>query len=73
MNKAIKMWLKTARLNWKPLFGGLVAAAPSIINAIMPLLDPQTQGIITALGILWMAIFVKQKNVTGGDVRQVMK
>ena len=69
---AVKTWLKTARINWKPLLGGIVAAAPNIINAIMPVLPPEWQAGITGIGILFAAIFTKQKNVSGGDVKQVM-
>lgn len=65
-------WIQNARKNWKPLAGGLIAAAPNIINAVMPVLPPEWQAGLTGFGILFAAVFTKQKNVTGGDVKQNM-
>jgi hypothetical protein len=70
--KKVKLWFKTALINWKPLLGGAVAGVTPILNALYPVIPPKYQAVITGLGILFAAVFTKQKNVTGGDVTQKM-
>jgi hypothetical protein len=67
----VKTWFKNAAKNWKPLAGGIVAGVTLIVNTAYPFLPPEYQAYITGAGIVFAALFQKQKNVTGGDVPQV--
>jgi len=56
--------------NWKTLVGGLVAGLPPVIGAITPILPPKWQAVISGIGMIWVALFAKDNNVTGGTVKQ---
>jgi hypothetical protein len=56
--------------NWKTLLGGLVAGLPPVIGAITPMLPAKYQAVISGLGMIWLALFAKDNNVTGGTVKQ---
>jgi len=56
--------------NWKTLVGGLVAGLPPLIGAITPIVQPKWQAVISGLGMILVALFAKDNNVTGGTVKQ---
>lgn len=63
-------WLKNAFINWKPALGGIVAGGTQIMNTLYPVLPLKYQLMIQGAALLWMGFTGKQKNVTGGDVKQ---
>jgi len=50
--------------------GGLVAGLPPLIGAITPIVQPKWQAVISGLGMILVALFAKDNNVTGGTVKQ---
>ena len=56
--------------NWKTLLSGAVAALPTVLTFIGVQLPIEVVNGITAIGMFAIGYFAKDKNVTGGTIKQ---